>query len=233
MRHADGIANLFLAFLVMMLPAVSFAAPTAFLSGSILGVAGEPVAEAEVFLYRTANIRRPADFISAKSNLQGKYRLELPVGTYWAVARVRKGEIYGPLDLGYRHSGEPVQVSIGDEPEVLLDFTVADLREQAQKRPKTDTDLIAVSGRIIDVDSKGVPLAYAYARVDPLQSTLPAYMSAWSDSEGRFTLLLPPGNYRLGTARAFPPEERPVRLRDIQVDARKLPVATDLTMLIE
>ena len=219
--------------LVVIWPSISLAATIFLLSGTVLSVTGEPVAEAEVFLYRTPDIRRPADFISAKTSLQGKYRLELPVGPYWAIARVRKGESYGPLALGYRHSGEPVQILIGDEHEVSLDFTVADLREQAQKKAKSDTELLAVSGRIVDAYGKGVPLAYAYARGDQHQSTFPEYLSAWSDENGHFTLLVPPGNYGLGTSRGFPPEERPVKLRHIQVDARKLPVATDLTLLIE
>jgi hypothetical protein len=203
-----------------------------FLSGTIRGGAGEPVVDAEVYFYTSTNIRRPADFISPKTDQLGKFRLEVPAGIYWAVARERKGERFGPLALGYRHSGEPVMVIVGDEPETVLDFTIADLRELAQLKPKSSSELITVSGRIVDVAGNGQPLAYAFARSDNVQVSMPEYFSMWTDNDGRFTLQLPPGNYDIGAAHEFPPRVKPGLTRNLKVEAGKLPVAIDLTLLI-
>jgi hypothetical protein len=78
------------------------------LKGRILDAAGRSVEGGEVFVYDSVQTRRPADFISPKSDGEGLYRLVLPAGRYWVVARVRNSTKYGPLAFGGRHSGEAV-----------------------------------------------------------------------------------------------------------------------------
>src|SRR6185369_4937558 len=70
------------------------------LQGVISGISGEPVKDAELYIYGTSNTRRPADFISPKTGSNGAYRLVLPKRAYWGVARIKKGERYGPLMPG-------------------------------------------------------------------------------------------------------------------------------------
>lgn len=185
------------------------AEPTFTLRGTITDIAEAPVANAEVYLYRTANTRRPADFISAKTGADGGYRLVVPAASYWGVARIKQGERFGPLQLGQRHSGDPVQIVIGEEPVTTVDFAVADLREMAQKRQKVNSEVIAVSGTIVDGDGKPVANACAFARVTQLPETPPEYVSAWTDTDGRYTLFLPPGTYFWGASREFPPTVQP------------------------
>ena len=215
----------------MVWPAL--AASEAYLVGTVRDLTDAPVADAEVFIYSSTNVRRPADFISPKTDAHGAYRLQLPAGTYWAVARVRKGERFGPLALDYRHSGEPVQVFVGDAPEVRLDFTVADLREEAQRRNKSLSELIPVRGRIVDASGKGVAHAYVFAAKVAPTVAIPAFISPWSDESGNFTLQLPPGEFDLGATREFPPSAKPHQMRHLRVEKDKLPVAIDLTLLLE
>src|SRR5512144_1220778 len=61
------------------------------LTGRIQDVAGQPVEGAEVFIYSSAQVRKTADFISSPSDTEGQYTISLPAGTYWCVARWRKG----------------------------------------------------------------------------------------------------------------------------------------------
>jgi len=198
------IMGILLLLLAAVLSATAFGEPTFTLNGTITDVSGTPVPDAEVYLYRTANTRRSADFISPKTTIDGKYRLVVPAGNYWGVARIKQGERFGPLQIGQRHSGDPLQIIIGEEPVTAADFTVADLREMAQKRPKGNLDVVAVSGLITDREGRPVDNAYAFARTGELQATLPEYLSAWTGADGRFTLLLPPGTYFWGATREFP-----------------------------
>ena len=99
------------------------------LKGSITDVRGRPVEGAMVFVYVNSDVRRSAEFISAPADAQGRYRMTVPAGTYWVVARLKKTEGFGPLMPGDKHSGEPreVELLVGSDREA--DFVVADLRD--------------------------------------------------------------------------------------------------------
>ncbi len=203
------------------------------LKGTITSLGGEPVANAEVYLYATKNTRRPADFISPRSGPDGTYRMVLPSGSYWAVARVKTGERFGPLMPGDRHSGEPVRIEPGGDPELTQDFTVADMQELAQKREKSREELAEITGTLTDAEGKGVAGAYVYARTGLVTATQPEYFSAWTDETGRYRLKLPPGHYYLGSASAFPtpPENGPYR--EVDLHPGKLPVSIDMQIPLE
>jgi hypothetical protein len=225
---------MFLAIVIpVLLATAAVAGDTVTLTGRISSLAGEPVADAELYLYASKNTRRPADFISPRTTAAGTYRIVLPPGTYWAVARVKKGARFGPLMPGDRHSGEPVKIVAEGEPEFSQDFTVADMQELAQKREKGREELVELRGSVTDSAGKGVADAYVYARTDRLTVTLPEHISAWTDESGKFRMRLPPGRYYLGTARRFPPAETPAVLREMELPAGKLPVAIDLQLSVE
>ena len=222
-----------LAAALLLLTMNALAADTFTLQGKITSLGGDPVAEAEVYLYASKNTRRPADFISPKSGSSGTYRMVLPQGSYWAVARIKTGERFGPLMPGDRHSGEPVRISPEGDGELTQDFTVADMQELAQKREKSREELIELSGTITDADGKGVAGAYVYARTGLLTATLPEYISAWTDESGRYRLKLPPGHYYLGSATIFPTPAKTAPYKETELHAGKLPVAIDLQIPVE
>lgn len=177
------------------------------LHGVVSDVEGRPVAGAEVALYRSRNVKKPAEFASSPTAADGVYAVTVPAGQYWAVAVLRKGEKrFGPLDLGDKHSGEAVEVVVGPEVELKHDFTVMDLREAAKQNQKKNMDLVRLSGRILDADGKPVAMAYALADSAQHFKEMPTYVSAWSDDSGGYLLLVPKGHLYLGAATGYPPD---------------------------
>jgi len=221
-------------FFVVFFLTVTGANAAFYLQGEVRGVNGEPVADAEVFVYASENTRRPADYISAKTGKNGKYRMELPSGSFWTVARVRQDERFGPLALGYRHSGDPALVLIGDGPVTSVDFEVADLREQARKKVRSESELITVAGYVRDNTGKGAPLAYVYAfRKQFIKSPVPDYFSAWTGKDGSFSIELPPGEYELACSSLFPPPDQQANHKAIQLKSGEISVEKDLVLLLE
>jgi hypothetical protein len=173
--------------------------------GRVLDVEGNAVEEVKVFVYSSPEVRKTADFISASSDKDGLFRMVLPSGRYWAIARLKKTEGFGPLMPGDRHSGEPTEVELASGSEVNMNFVVADLKEAIKAKTKGREGAVRISGRILD--EKGAPVsgAYAIANRNEKISGVPDYLSAWVDSDGRYTLYVPPGKYYIGGAIAFPP----------------------------
>jgi hypothetical protein len=110
------------------------AADAALLRGRVADIDGRPVAGAKLFVYDSANVRRPATFISPPSAADGTVAITVPPGTHWVVARFKQDETYGPLMPGDKHSGEPAVMDLTTEDELVQEFTVADIRiEQSSK----------------------------------------------------------------------------------------------------
>lgn len=175
------------------------------MKGRVTDVEGNAVKGAELFIYKTSDTRRPADFISAGTDNSGQYTMTVPAGKWWAVARMRTGEKYGPLAMSDRHSGEPIEIELAAGRELDMEFKIADIREAARLVRKTREDYFRVTGRI--TDNNGVPAAnvYAIAARSKDMPEIPSYVSAWTDETGEYTLYLPAGEYFTGYAREFPP----------------------------
>ena len=199
------ISGLFLLFcLTAEKAAASIEGPSVF-KGKISDVAGRPVEGARVFVYDSTDVRRTANFISAGSDKDGLFSVVLPPGKYWAIARLKKTEDYGPLMPGDKHSGEPNEVEVVFRGEVAMDFVVADLKEALRARGNARERPVQIAGRIIDGDGTPVRGAYVIAHKSGTVNGIPDYLSAWVDDDGRYTLYLPKGSYYIGTALVFPP----------------------------
>lgn len=226
------IAAILYAMMILFPTASLQAAENITLQGRVTSLSGEPVADAEIYVYSSKNTRRPADFISPKTGNSGAYRLTLPKASYWAVARVKKGERFGPLQPGDKHSGEPIMVEPDTEAIVSQNFSVADMQELAQNRAKGREELLEVSGLISRNDK---PLAgyYLFAKTDWISATNPDYFSAWTDVSGRYSIKLPPGRYFLGAATVFPPTDKSTKLKEIELLPGNLPAAINLQLPLE
>ena len=200
------------------------------LQGRVLDAGGKPVEGGEVFVYDSARTRRPADFISPKTDGKGLYRIEIPAGKYWVVARVRNNERYGPLMTTGRHSGEAQEVEAVEGGESTLDFIVAEVREIARVHRTSGEESRRVEGRILDKNNKPARDAYVFARREKNAMRLPDYISAWSDAEGRYTLYLPAGRYCLGASVAYPPEEGSP-CSELFLDTAKIDIANDIHLI--
>lgn len=188
--------------------------------GVVTDIKGQPVAGAEVAMYRGKNVKKPADFASNRTAEDGAYTVTVPAGQYWAVAVLRKGEKrFGPLELGDKHSGEAQEMVVAADSTQVHDFTIMDLREAAKQNQKKNEDLIRLSGRILD--SKGQPVAMAFALADKGQhfKEFPAYVSAWSDASGAYHLLLPKGRLYLSAATAYPPAPELTLSKEVELVA--------------
>jgi hypothetical protein len=177
------------------------------LAGRVVDVAQQPVTGAAVFAYNTGNTRRPADYLSAPADDAGAYRLPLPAGHYWIVARFRQGEQkYGPLLPGDKHSGAAQEIDITAGETVEQEFVVADLKETSQLEIKRDTSFLPVEGVLLTKEGKPLENAYAFAQRSATGRGVPDYVSAWTDASGNYKLFLPAGTYWLGMAHKFPPD---------------------------
>jgi len=197
--------------------------------GMVVDVENKAVRGVEIFLYNTRDTRRPADFISARSDIDGRFRMIIPVGRYWAVARLRKGEKYGPLMIGDKHSGEPIEIELDASEEFEQDFIIVDIKEAARLIKKTREDYFKLVGRL--VDKKGIPVenAYVIASRQKKMPDIPDYLSAWTDEHGEYILYLPAGKYYVGYATEFPPGSTShiVGEVEIQSKSRKLNIIVD------
>ena len=183
------------------------------LRGRVIDIMTQPVAGAEVYLYDSKQVKRPADFISQKTKADGSYKLTVPAGAYWAVAILRQtASSFGPLQVGDKHSGEPIILDLTNNKMKEMDFTVMDLRDAVRHSRKRSEELFEIRGRILDAHEKPVAMAYVLAdsRSTPAPE-IPQYLSAWTGIDGKYTLYLPAGEFYMGTSTIMPPspdEER-------------------------
>jgi hypothetical protein len=210
---------------------VSVAQP-AVIKAMVRDIDGKPAEGVKIFLYESANVRKPADFISAQSDKNGRVIVMVPAGTFWAVARFKKDALYGPLMPGDKHSGDPVEVECSDLSETEVGFVIADIREVGQKKRTSNADTIKLWGRVID--KEGVPVAHAYVFANKTREIeyIPEYLSAWTDEGGNYTLFLPAGaSLFVGSARQFPPLSKLFALREFAPEAGKTDIATDIQLM--
>ncbi len=192
--------------------------PKVVISGQITDLKGRPVEGGEVYVYGSPNTRRPADFISPKTGKDGQFKVVLQKGKFWVVARVRKGEPYGPLMPGDKHSGAPEEFELGAETNITHNFIVADLKEMALQTRKTRQDFFTIQGQILKKD--GTPLAnrYVVAMRQKSSSRLPDFISGWTTSSGQYTFYILRGRYWIATAAKFPPSIDVHRQRVIEIN---------------
>ncbi len=201
----------------LIVPA-AMAGETSVFQGRVLNIDGAAEAGASLFVYNTPEVKRQADFISAETSQDGRFRMVLPPGTYWAVARLKKGNKYGPLRPGDKHSGDPEMFELSPGALFTKDFIVADIREAARLVKKTRQDVVRIQGKIVDAGGVPVKDAYVAAWKAGGASRLPDYLSAWTGDQGSYSLYLPRGRYSIGAVMRFPPDGENALCRDILIE---------------
>lgn len=208
-------------------------AESAVVRAKAVDINGKAVEGVKVFLYQSTNVRKPADFISGQSDSHGKSAVTVPSGKYWAVARLKKDSLYGPLMPGDKHSGEPVEIDCSGDAETDVEFVVSDIREVGQRKRTNNSETIRLSGRILDKNGNPVAGAYAFAHSTREIEYVPEYLSTWTDESGDYTLYLPSGgNFWVGSAQQFPPPATPSALREFRPEAGKLDIATYILSIV-
>jgi len=180
-------------------------AGAALIRGRVVDVDGWPLAGVKLFVYDSANVRRPATFISPPSAADGTAAITVPPGMYRVVARIKKDDSYGPLMPGDKHSGEPAVMDLTTEAELEQEFTVADIRDLGRRRQAIAVDSVKLSGRVLDSEGKPVANAYVFASATRETGPMPDYISAWTGGDGRYALIVPAASrYYVGSATRFP-----------------------------
>jgi hypothetical protein len=164
-----------------------YAGQPGILEGRILDIYEEPVRNAEVYVFDSPDVKRPADFISNRTTEDGRYSVKIPSGNYWAVAIFREsGARFGPLGSKDKHSGDSVAIEIAAGDSRAMDFNVMNLREAAMQHKKRSEELIKVTGRIVNRSGAPVQMAYAMAHGQQQFGILPDHISAWTDDKGEY-----------------------------------------------
>jgi hypothetical protein len=206
----------------------AYAEEKSVLKGQVMDAECNGVEGAMVFVYDSPQVRRPGDFISGHTDKDGMYRMVMPPGTYWAVARLKKSGDYGPLMPGDRHSGDPVEIEMEPGGETVMDFTVTDLQEAIEIRKEERERPVRISGRIIDQNGSPVRTAFAIASRTRNATGIPDYLSPWVDKEGRYILYVPAGTYFIGGALSFPPDQNYFMDKEMEFDEDR----TDIDIVI-
>jgi hypothetical protein len=194
------------AFIFQILPAPITATENFLFRGQIVDTANRPVSGAEVYVFDSQSIKRPADFISNRTNSDGNFRVELPPGKYWALAIMRlSGATFGPLGKDDKHSGEPIEIGVPEKGEIIRNFTIMDLQEAAIANQKHNEEVVRVTGHILDINGNPAVMAYVIADTRQRFGRMPHYLSTWTDADGSYTIFLPKGKIFLGATKDLPP----------------------------
>lgn len=176
-------------------------------AGEGSGIAGrvlfedKPLARAHVQVYRDAGTNfRGLGLASAPTGEDGSFRIKLPPGSYYVVARKRRaGGMYGPPGkddyVGY-HPGNPVTVSPGKIVPLRLETaTRIDALEMAG--PELMESAGWLEGSVIR--NGGGPAAglYVLFYADVAMAGTPAFVAGPTDAEGRFRVRSAAGTFHL------------------------------------
>jgi len=135
---------------------------------------------------------------------KGTFRLRLPPGKYYLLARKRtKGGQFGPIDVGDHFNyyyGNPVTIEAGKVREVKIEtITRLSMLEEGEKAP-----FRGVRGVVLGQQEKGIAGLHVFAYNAPTMTGTPAFFSAPTTADGHFELPLSgPGPYYLLAREAF------------------------------
>lgn len=163
------------------------------------GIRGEisfqdvPLERAYLYVYQDADkgFKGPGYLIQPVE--KGTFRLNLPPGQYWLLARKRlRGGQFGPIETGdyfNYYPGNPVTITAGEVREVRIEtITRLSMLEDDPNAP-----FVGVRGRIVDAASKPVARLHVFAYRQAEMTGTPEFFSAPTGVDGRFDLALPEG----------------------------------------
>jgi hypothetical protein len=205
---------------LILIPSLAFAAhpdkgqkskkkvkPSGIWGRVVMRDAGEKVKGAYVYGYQGKIEHRAAslgiigvtDWVSRGSDEEGSYKLDLPPGDYFVVARKRQSGLnYGPLSVGdfYDHSPGRVSTRVRKGKYTEVNFVLMELTEPLFFQGMTAVSRATgtgIKGRLLDEEGNHIPGSYAIAYKDDDMQRLPDFASTLTDDEGNFAIYLPSG----------------------------------------
>jgi hypothetical protein len=165
---------------------------------------GEPLEHCYLYVYNKPEdgFKGPGYFIQPVE--KGRFRLRLPPGDYYLLARKRaKGGQFGPIEIGDHFNyyyGNPVRIREGETREVRIEaITRLSMLEEGEAPA-----FRGISGTVRGPGGKPAAGVHIFAYRDPAMTGTPDYFSAASDVDGHYQLSLPDeGPYYLLAREAF------------------------------
>lgn len=177
------------------------------LAGEGAGIAGQvlfedkPLARAYVHVYRdVASNFRGMGLAAVPTGEDGRFRIKLPPGSYYVLARKRQGGgMYGPPGkddyIGYL-PGNPVMVRPGTFTPLLLETTTrVDLLEEIWFTEGESAGWFA--GNVAEPGGKPAIGLYVLFYADEAMSGTPAFVAGPTDDKGRFKVRAAAGKFHL------------------------------------
>jgi hypothetical protein len=176
-------------------------------AGEGSGVAGQvlfedkPLARAYVHVYRDAGTNfRGMGLASVPAGEDGRFRIKLPPGSYYVLARKRQGGgMYGPPGrddyVGY-YPGNPVAVRSGAFATLQLEATTRiDLLEELWGTGGASAGWF--EGKVTDGAGKPAAGLYVLFYTDAAMSGAPAFVAGPTDAKGHFKVRAAAGKFHL------------------------------------
>ncbi len=177
------------------------------IAGEGAGVAGQvlfedkPLGRAYVTVYRdAATYFRGMGLASVPAGEDGRFRIKLPPGNYYVLARKRQGGgMYGPPGkddfVGY-HPGNPVTVRPGAFTPLLLEATTRiDLLEEIWSSAGAGAGWF--EGNVSEASGKPAAGLYVLFYADEAMSGTPAFVAGPTDAKGHFKVRAAAGEFHL------------------------------------
>lgn len=150
---------------------------------------GAPLERAYLYIYKDAGdgFKGPGYFIQPVE--KGSFRLRLPPGEYWILARKRaKGGSFGPIEPGDYFNfyyGNPVRIAAGQTREIQIE-TITRLAMLEEELPP----LRGIKGIVLAAGKKPADRVHVFAYRDAAMTGTPDFFSAPTGPDGRFELPL-------------------------------------------
>jgi 5-hydroxyisourate hydrolase-like protein (transthyretin family) len=151
----------------------------------------EPLEQCYLYVYKdpSKDFKGPAYFVQPVA--KGDFRLRLPPGDYYLLARKRaKGGQYGPIEIGDHFNyyyGNPVRIEAGQTREVRIETItrLSMLEEGENNEPRR------ITGKLLDPEGKPAAGLRVLAYRQSAMTGTPDILSAPTGGDGRFELPLP------------------------------------------
>lgn len=177
----------------------------------------EPLEKAYIYAYVGNPEARAAalgivgitDHLSHGSDNDGDYKLDLPPGRYYVVARKRQsGANFGPLKPGdlYDHTLGRKAIVVKKGKYLRCDFKLRRLTEPLFFQGLSVSERVTnqgITGRLLDENGVHIPGTFAMAYKDDDMYRLPDFASTVSDDDGNYTIYLPKGGRYWIAARTY------------------------------
>ena len=152
---------------------------------------GEPLEQCYLYVYQdpSKDFKGPAYFVQPVA--QGSFRLRLPPGEYYLLARKRaRGGQFGPIEIGdyfNYYYGNPVRLEKGELREVRIE-TISRL---SMLEEGENTSRRTIAGTVFDPRGKPAAEIRVFVYRQPEMTGTPDLFSHPTGADGRFSLPLP------------------------------------------